>query len=155
MDIDYIIVGQGLAGSAVAVHSMLRGKRIMVVDQYANNTTSRVAAGLFNPVTGKVMSKTWMADILFPVLHHYYDRVESATGMRFFHKMPIYRPFKGADEQNEWMGNIADPAWQPYIGEWCFTHGRNGVRAIAWADCSSGIVAMWIHKPMWRRWRNG
>lgn len=117
VDIDYIIVGQGLAGSAVAVHAMLKGKRILVIDQYANNTSSKVAAGLFNPVTGKVMGKTWMADTLFPFLHTFYHQVESATGARFFHKLPIYRPFKRADEQNEWMGNAADPGWRLYIKE--------------------------------------
>ena len=112
---DYIIVGQGLAGSAVAVQLMKLGKKILVVDQPGKNTSSRIAAGLFNPVTGRKMVKTWLADTLFPYLHTFYREVEERTGSSFFHPMPLYRPFISIEEQNEWMGKSADTAYIPYI----------------------------------------
>lgn len=112
---DYIIVGQGLAGSAVAVQLMKRHKKILVIDQPGKNTSSHIAAGLFNPVTGRKMVKTWLADTLFPYLHQFYREVEAHTGTRFFHPMPLYRPFLSIEEQNEWMGKSADTAYAPYI----------------------------------------
>jgi glycine/D-amino acid oxidase-like deaminating enzyme len=71
---DFIIVGQGLAGSAVALQLLERKHRIMVIDNPSANHTSRIAAGLFNPVTGRKMVRSWMADILFPYLHEFYTR---------------------------------------------------------------------------------
>ncbi|MBL0742417.1 NAD(P)/FAD-dependent oxidoreductase [Chryseolinea lacunae] len=111
----YIIVGQGLAGSAVALQLLRQGKRILVIDQPSRNTSSRIAAGLFNPITGRKMVKTWMADSLFPYLFNFYREAESLTARKFFHPMPLYRPFHSIEEQNEWMGKSATPAYAPYI----------------------------------------
>ena len=55
--VDYIIVGQGLAGSAVAVQLLRAGKKIVVFDRPESNKASHVAAGLFNPITGKKNGK--------------------------------------------------------------------------------------------------
>ena len=115
--IDYIIVGQGLAGSSVVVQLLRLGKKILVIDQPEKNRASRVAAGLFNPVTGKKMTKTWMADTIFPYLHQFYRDVESVTGRSFFYPMPLYRPFLSVEEQNEWMGRSSDDSYRGYISD--------------------------------------
>ena len=115
MEVDYIIVGQGLAGSALAMQFIRRGKKILVIDEFSKNNSSRVAAGLFNPVTGKNAVKTWMAEQLFPYLHHYYVEIEQITGKKFFFSMPLYRPFSSIQEQNEWMARSADTAYKQYI----------------------------------------
>ncbi|MBL7859040.1 MAG: FAD-binding oxidoreductase [Cyclobacteriaceae bacterium] len=119
--VDYIIIGQGLAGSAVAVQLLRRGKKILVIDQPAKNNSSRIAAGLFNPITGKKMVKTWMADEVFPYLHQFYREVESVCKTSFFYPTPLYRPFISIEEQNEWMARSADVAFKSYVSE-VFTH---------------------------------
>jgi glycine/D-amino acid oxidase-like deaminating enzyme len=114
-ELDYIVVGQGLAGSSVAVQLLQRNKRILVIDQPGGNSSSRIAAGLFNPITGRKMTKTWLADTLFPYLHTFYTAVEERTGESFFHPKPLYRPFLSIEEQNEWMAKSSEPAYAPYI----------------------------------------
>jgi glycine oxidase len=113
--VDYLIVGQGLAGSALAIQLIQRGKKVVVIDQPQKNTSSKIAAGLFNPVTGKKMTKTWLADVIFPHLHRFYEAAEKLTGQNFFHPMPLYRPFLTVEEQNEWMAKSADPTLTEYI----------------------------------------
>jgi glycine/D-amino acid oxidase-like deaminating enzyme len=115
--VDCIIVGMGLAGSAMAVQLINAGKTIAVFDQPEKNTSSRVAAGLFNPVTGNKMVKTWLADKIFPYLHEFYSRVEELTGKTFFYPMPLYRPFISVAEQNEWMGRSADDGYKDVIAD--------------------------------------
>jgi glycine oxidase len=115
MDIDYIVVGQGLAGSAVAMQLIHLGKKVVVFDDPESNNSSRIAAGLFNPVTGKKMSKTWLADKIFPYLHQYYQTLEKQTGSRFFFSLPLYRPFISVEEQNEWMVRAGEAAYSPYV----------------------------------------
>lgn len=63
------------------------------------------------------MTKTWLADRLFPALHQYYREAEELTGSAFLHAMPIYRPFLSIEEQNEWMGKSSDRAYAPFIRE--------------------------------------
>ncbi len=113
--LDYLIVGQGLAGSALAIKLLKLKRKLLVVDQPGGNVSSRIAAGLFNPVTGKKMVKTWMADKLFPTLHTHYREAESLTGSSFFCPMPVYRPFASTEEQNEWMGKSSEPGFTSYV----------------------------------------
>ena len=116
-DLDLLIIGQGLAGSAVAIRALARNYRIMVIDEPSQNISSAIAAGLFNPVTGRKMVKTWLADELFVELHRFYPGVERMTGKKFFHPMPVYRPFFSVEEQNEWMGKSVDMAYRDFVGE--------------------------------------
>ncbi|HEU5290738.1 MAG TPA: FAD-binding oxidoreductase [Cyclobacteriaceae bacterium] len=113
--VDYIIVGQGLAGSCLALQLMQQGKRIVVIDSVHENSATRVAAGLFNPITGRNMTLTWMADTLFPYLHGFYEQAEQITSASFFHPMPLYRPFVSIEEQNEWMGKSSNASIAAYL----------------------------------------
>lgn len=126
LDIDLLIVGQGLAGSAVAIRALSRGYKILVLDESSENRSSLIAAGLFNPITGRKNVKTWLADDIFPGLHEYYRSVERLTKASFFHPMPIYRPFTSVQEQNEWMGKSADPLYRDYIAGISSHPGFNG-----------------------------
>jgi glycine/D-amino acid oxidase-like deaminating enzyme len=112
---DYFIVGQGLAGSCVALQLLQRNRTVLVFDQHNNNTASRIAAGMFNPITGKNPALTWKAQELFPFLHRFYRQMETFTGESFFHPMDIYRPFQHAGEQNLWHSKASDSRFQPFI----------------------------------------
>lgn len=113
---DFIVVGLGLAGACVALQLKRRGKSVMVYDQPLRNRASRIAAGLFNPITGKAtMAKTWLADELFPALTRFYSNAEQMLSAKFYHEMPLYRPFVSIEEQNEWMARSVDPAFKAYI----------------------------------------
>lgn len=113
--VDYIIVGQGLAGSTLAIHLDQLGKSLMMIDEPEKNVSSRVAAGLYNPITGRKMVKTWRADDIFPYLKHFYSSWEKTTQRKFLHEMPIYRPFLSLAEQNEWMGKSADKKYMSFL----------------------------------------
>lgn len=101
--VDYIIVGFGIAGAAMALQLRKRGRSVTIFDAPYEHQASRVAAGLFNPVTGKMMQRTWKADQLFPYLHKFYREAEKITGEKFFHPTPICIPFLSIEEQNDWM----------------------------------------------------
>src|SRR5690606_14851299 len=72
MEVDFLLVGQGIAGTLLSYRLIKNGKRVHVIDQPEKNTCSRVAAGLFNPVTGRNLVKTWHADQIFPEIIPFY-----------------------------------------------------------------------------------
>jgi glycine oxidase len=135
-EVDFILVGQGLAGSALALELTKRNKRILVFDQPDNNKSSAVAAGLFNPITGRIMTKTWKADLLFPFLIDFYSTAEKNLGAQFFKPKPLYRPFISVQEQNEWMGKSADVGMKTYLKQ-TFTHSQFGHHVY---DDSGGLL---------------
>lgn len=115
MEIDFLLIGQGLAGTALSFRFLEENKKFLLLDMPNENTSSRVAAGLYNPVTGKKMVRTWMADMLFPAIEPFYERIEKLLGKNLLVKKNIYRPFLSIEEQNEWMGHSGDPLLQPYF----------------------------------------
>ena len=106
---DYLIVGQGIAGTSMAMHLLDLGKKILIVSDSKLPSSSKVAAGIFNPLTGKKLVKTWLADDLFPYAKGFYNYLEAIFDTKFVYHTPIYRPFRSIAEQNTYLAQTADP----------------------------------------------
>ncbi|MDJ1480552.1 MULTISPECIES: FAD-dependent oxidoreductase [Xanthocytophaga] len=108
-DLDYLIVGQGLAASVLALTLLKQQKKIILFSDRELKPASAVAAGLYNPITGRKMSKTWQAETLFPFLENFYTEQEAILNSRFFYPSTIYRPFISIEEQNTWIAETSQP----------------------------------------------
>ncbi len=113
--VKYLIVGQGIAGSLLAWEMEKRGWSYRVIDPSIRNTSSNKAAGIYNPITGRKMVKTWKATELFAGLEAYYKELEKVLNQRLIYPLPIYRPFISIDEQNNWQGKFADNERREFI----------------------------------------
>lgn len=94
---------------------MRLGKRIAVFDKPEENRASAIAAGIFNPITGKRIVKTWKADEVFSHLEQFYKSVEDELSIKFFYPKELYTPFRTIEEQNEWMVRSSDSSFIDYI----------------------------------------
>lgn len=112
---DYLIVGDGLAGTTLIWHLLPYNKKILWLCDVSKPAASRVAAGIYNPLTGKKLVKTWMADKIFPYAGRFYSRAEELVKERFWHSLNILRPFRNTEEQNTYMALAAEPALTDYI----------------------------------------
>jgi len=125
--VDYIIVGQGLAGSCL-IQTLLHEKQtVEVIASATKKPSSEVAAGLYNPVTGKKMLLTWNAEILFPLLDEFYKKIEKEFQTKIIYPKKIFRPFSDIQAQNDfWIKSskeidpFAEPEtdnthYEPYI----------------------------------------
>ena len=113
---DYLIVGQGIAGTNLAFTLLERGYSIKLLNHSIPFSSSKSAAGLFNPITGRKLTKTWLADQLFPYLHTFYKAQETKLNISFFHQKSIYVPFDSVEKQNNWAGASSDETYAPYVG---------------------------------------
>jgi glycine/D-amino acid oxidase-like deaminating enzyme len=103
MQTDYLIVGQGIAGTVLAYTLIKKGCSVTILCDEDQNRASLVAAGLYNPVTGKRMSKTWKAAELFPFMESFYKEFEKDFNCAILFPKPIYKPFSSIEEQNTWL----------------------------------------------------
>lgn len=66
MNVDYLILGQGISGTWLSYYLQKEGKSFVVIDNNKPNSSSRLAAGIINPVTGRRHVEVWLADELLP-----------------------------------------------------------------------------------------
>ncbi|EON78600.1 hypothetical protein ADIS_0950 [Lunatimonas lonarensis] len=117
MKTDFLLIGQGLAGTVLSWRLLSKGYSVQVIDTPGLSNSSQVAAGLYNPITGRKMVKTWEADRFFPEIEPFYRSLETLLGEKFLVPMPIYRPFLNVEEQNEWMGNSSSEEFRAFLSE--------------------------------------
>ncbi|HEY4261937.1 MAG TPA: FAD-dependent oxidoreductase, partial [Schlesneria sp.] len=98
-DFDAIVVGQGLAGTALAWNLTWRDQRVLVIDRDEPVTSSRVAAGLMTPITGKKLVPSWRWDRFWNSATKFYRRVEQQTSSSFFYPQRIVRLLATSQEQ--------------------------------------------------------
>lgn len=106
---DYIIVGQGLAGTILSQTLLNEGKSVIVIDKREMSQASRIAAGLYNPVVFKRLVKSWMADELVPFMDRFYGDAEQLLDTKFYHKKQIVRLFAEEQEKELWLKKNNEP----------------------------------------------
>lgn len=87
MQVDYIIIGQGICGTFLSWNLINAGKNILVIDKFSPQSASRVASGIINPVTGRRLARTWMIDELLPFAEQAYTEIGSTLGENVFKKI--------------------------------------------------------------------
>jgi glycine/D-amino acid oxidase-like deaminating enzyme len=117
MEVDFLLIGQGLAGTVLSYRLIQNGYAVHLIDDGDANSSSRIAAGLYNPVTGRNMVKTWQADVIFKEIEPFYKELELLLDKKFVHDVGIYRPFISYEEQNEWIAKSADPKYSDFLDD--------------------------------------
>jgi len=74
--VDFIVLGQGLCGTLLSRQLLQAGKSVLVIDNPAPNTSSKVASGIINPVTGRRIVRTWRIEELLPFALKEYRQIE-------------------------------------------------------------------------------
>ena len=114
MKIDFLIIGQGLAGSLLACEFILAGKSFFVIDDPSRPKASVVAAGVINPVVFKRLTKSWLVDDLFPQLERTYSDLEKLLGEKLFYQLQIKKVL-GKGEGDFWKKKYLENQLQAYL----------------------------------------
>lgn len=115
--LDCVIVGQGLAGSWVAMALARRGWSLRVLDNGSLSAASRVASGMMTPLTGKRLVPTWRLCPLLDVAKKAYEVQEREFGVSLLDSRPSLRVFSSDDQAQRWDKRSKEPGLEPYLGE--------------------------------------
>lgn len=88
-----LIVGQGLAGTALAWRLHEAGRHAVVIDRGEPATASRVSAGLITPWTGRRMTQSSGYPEEWAEATDFYRRLEEQTGQTLFQQQSMLRIF--------------------------------------------------------------
>ncbi len=112
---DFIIAGQGLAGTTLAWHLVEAGQRVLVLDSGEPITPSKIAAGLITPITGQRLALTWRGQDVLPAAQKFYARIEALTGKTFYYARHAVRLFQSDEERLAWSERSQQPGFRDYL----------------------------------------
>jgi glycine/D-amino acid oxidase-like deaminating enzyme len=89
MQVDYLIIGQGISGSWLSYFLEASNASYLVIDNEFENSSSRLAGGVINPITGRILAKTWMASELITFSKQHYPAMAHLLNADFFTETQI------------------------------------------------------------------
>lgn len=128
MQVDYIIVGLGLAGLAFTKELEDMNKSFIVYEDNSQNS-SIVAGGMYNPVILKRFTPVWNAIEQLKVALPFYQSLERKFCKKYDYTVPIYRVFKSVEEQNNWFIASDNPLLSNYMDTNPIHKKFKGIRA--------------------------
>ena len=120
--LDFIIVGQGIAGTMLSWHLIKAGQKLVVIDNYSPSSASNIASGITNPITGRRFVKTWLADELLPYAEQTYQELEQFFEKEFLKPIKIFRVFDSVKSQNDWSTRCGTAEYKRYLSNTQITY---------------------------------
>ncbi len=108
MQVDYIIVGQGICGTMLSWFLKKEGKTFLVIDDNKENTSSKIAAGIINPVTGRRYAYAWMIDEVMPFAVQCYQKIENDLHLKLAHQKSIIDFFPSPQMLNAFIDRLTE-----------------------------------------------
>ncbi|HRI20916.1 MAG TPA: FAD-dependent oxidoreductase [Panacibacter sp.] len=153
MQVDYIIVGQGICGTFLSWNLIKEGRTVLVIDSANPYTASKVASGVINPVTGRRIVRTWMIEELLSFAWNAYSQLGNELNAPLirqcnvldFHSTPQMKDafVQRLAEENEYL-NVPENAgeWQQYFR---YNYGIGEVTGCLLADLET-MLQEWRKK---------
>lgn len=114
INVEFLIVGNGLAGTLLAFEMLGRNLDFRIMASPGKSRASMVAAGMYNPLVFKRMTKSWMADELLPVMNKKYTALEQLLNTKFLYEKDILKPLS-TQELLLWNERKLDEEFASYI----------------------------------------
>ncbi|WP_118974082.1 NAD(P)/FAD-dependent oxidoreductase [Taibaiella koreensis] len=90
MKVDFLIVGQGVAGTLLSYQLLKARRSLLVLDEGFGGKASRVAGAVMNPLSGKQWKPAPGADLFLPEALATYRELEQLLRRSLVQAMPLY-----------------------------------------------------------------
>ena len=101
-NVDYIIVGLGIAGICFAETLSQQGKTFLVVEDGKKGATT-ASGGVLNPTVLKRFTAAWNASQFFEKALPFYNSIAERIAEKIIQPIGIHRIFNNIEEQNDWF----------------------------------------------------
>ena len=121
MQVDFLIIGQGISGTWLSYYLKKEDRSFLVIDDHDQHASSRLAAGVINPVTGRRHVEVWMAGEILPFSREAYSEMGIELGIRAISEKSIIDFFPSAQmrvsfdqrvrERSDYVFDLVPPSW--------------------------------------------
>lgn len=127
-EVDYIIVGLGIAGMCFSEQLEQQGKSYVVLDEGLHTATA-VAGGVVNPVVLKRFTAAWESASFLATAQSFYTALSKRLNVDFFSEITLHRILGNPQEQNDWLVASDKRALAPFLSSSLVTDAKSGVQA--------------------------
>lgn len=113
-EVDYIVVGQGIAGLSFCEQLRDHNKSFIVYDHSEKGATL-TSAGVLNPTVLKRFTRVWNAEKHLEEAKQLYSRLAKELNLSFFTEIPILRRINSVEEQNNWTVKSDKREMEPFL----------------------------------------
>ena len=113
-EVDFIVVGCGLAG-IMFCEQLIQNKKSFVVFDDGSQKSSLVAGGLYNPVILKRFTPVWKSKEQLALALPRYKTLEALLNVKLDYKIPVLRLFSSVEEQNNWFTASDKPTLSEFL----------------------------------------
>ena len=129
MKVDFIIVGQGLAGTTLAITLMNKSKSFIIIDDGSNKGSSFSAAGVAHPISFKRLILSWNAEKLIPYSKKFYKNACKLIDENCYYEKEMLRIFSSIEEQNNWHVKIEEAPLNAFIDNSSYEISKYNINA--------------------------
>lgn len=117
MQQNYLILGQGLAGSMLAWRLINAGEQVLVLDNAHRSSSSTVAAGLINPLAGMRFSRPEFTEQWLKSALSLYKEFADIFDIEVYVKKDMARLFRSEKQKKFYQRQIECPGSEQFLGE--------------------------------------
>lgn len=114
INVDYIVVGLGLAGIAFT-EQLLKANKSFIIFENNSQNSSLVAGGVYNPVVLKRFNAVWNAHQQIETALPFYKNLEYKLNLKLDYKFSIKKAFTSVADQNNWFSALDKPTLSNYM----------------------------------------
>lgn len=151
--VEFIIVGQGVSGTWLSYYLWKEGHSFIVIDRNDRDASSRLSAGVINPVTGRRHVEVWLAGEIIPFARLAYQElgqqlncktISEKTIIDFFPTPQMRQSFLDrVMEGNDHLSELTDlSAFDSFFK---FDFGAGEIKPVYTAHLENIL-------PAWRKW---
>mgnify|MGYP001451299898 CR=1 FL=1 len=116
MTVDFLIIGQGISGTVLAKTIENNSLSYFILDKNNKITSSKVAAGIMQPISFKRCILSWRAEQFFEFSKLFYKKIDTLYKSNHFSPIKLVRIFSSFEEQNNWMGRSSSKIYEKHLG---------------------------------------
>ncbi len=113
--LDVLIVGQGLAGSTLGYYLSQTSAKFAIIDNRHRFSSSKIAGGIVDPLSGKRLTLSWKAELLIPFAKQFYESLETVFCRRLITRKNVIRFIRDPITEALWPKRRDDPDFHRYI----------------------------------------
>ena len=127
-NVDYIIVGLGIAGLAFA-ETLRNNKKSFVLIEDAKVGATAASGGVLNPTVLKRFTAAWNVEQFASYAIPFYKNLEAVLDGQVIESVAIHRILKSVEEQNDWIVASDKDRLKQYLNSSLFNNDNIYVKA--------------------------